>query len=315
MKHALVRSLAAALATISMSLATTVTNADQTFPTLRNPASNITAVPSLTSSGRCIQKGSLWSCANPCVNSAMKWVPGNNTALCTAYTLRAINHARSVLREPKISLPANWRSLSEDEQLFTIVDIERVTLGYPAYLGLNADLSATATVAARERRDPAPAPGFAVGYNPTGYLGIGGTWASAYNALEADYGWMYEDGWAGTRATTDNIDCTSASSNGCWGHRDELLGSSSANPNAGVGLGCTDCEVGTGFANTAGNGSEVVLIERPQATPPAMTFTWAHELGYFHGSLHIAKIPTVPTTTSSTTSSTTTPVVPSTTQP
>jgi hypothetical protein len=290
--------IAVVAALASIALVAGPASADQSFAHLRNPVANIRAVPSLTASGECTHSATGWSCLNPCVNSSMKWAPGNNTRACAVYTLRAINHARRVLAEPALSLPSNWYSLSEDEQLFTIVDAERVTLGYPAYLGINAKLSAEATVAARQSRDPAPAPGFSFGYNPSGYEGVAGTWASAYNALEADYGWMYEDGWGGSRATTSNIDCTTRASLGCWGHRDALLGSSSFNPAEGVGLGCTNCEVGTGFAIVRQDGSEVVLIERPAGAAPAMTFTWAHELGYFHGTLHRAKAPAGPATTS-----------------
>lgn len=312
MIHSLLRPLAALAVMSTVALGAAPASADQSFAHLRNPAANITAVPSLTASGACTHSSSGWSCVNPCVGSSMRWTPGNNTQACAAYTLEAINHARHVLGEPTLSLPSNWHALSEDEQLFTIVDAERVTLGYPAYLGINARLSAQATLAARQSRDPSPAPGFPAGYNPAGYQGVAGTWASAYNALEADYGWMYEDGWGGSKAATSNIDCTSPGAGGCWGHRDALLGSSSFNMSEGVGLGCTDCEVGTGFAVVRQDGSEVVLIERPSAAPPAMTFTWAHELRYFHGTLHRATAltgpptATIPSPTTSTTSTSTT---------
>jgi hypothetical protein len=305
MAHAIRRTLVIVIV-VAAGLGYSASGADQSFAPLHNPSYNIPAVPSLTYSGECTHLSSGWSCANPCVNVAMRWIPGNNTPACGAYTLAAINHARRILREPTITLPSNWYSLSEDEQLFTIIDAERTTLGYPAYLGLSPTLSNAAAVAARQARDPGLAPGFAVGYNPGGYLGVGGTWAAAYNALEADYGWMYEDGWGGSVSTTSNIDCKSVASNGCWGHRDEILGSSSYNPSAGAGLGCTDCEVGAGFAVVGQNGSEVILIERPAAAPPAMSFTWASELSYFHGSLHVLAPPVVATTTSTSTTTTST---------
>ncbi len=62
-----------------------------------------------------------------------------------------------------------------------------------------------------------------------------------------------------------------------WAHRDELLGyDPSYNP--GVGLSCTDCEMGTGFAVLGGSGSFVDLVEQLAGAPPAMTFTWAQDV-------------------------------------
>jgi hypothetical protein len=42
---------------------------------------------------------------------------------------------------------------------------------------------------------------------------------SNISALEADYGWMYNDGYGGP-----NFDCTTPTAAGCWGHRDNILG-------------------------------------------------------------------------------------------
>jgi len=67
----------------------------------------------------------------------------------------------------------------------------------------------------------------------------------------------------GTAAKTSNIACTSAGSAGCWAHRDELLGSDPGY-NQGVGLGCTNCEMGTGFAMVNAKASYVDLIEIPK---------------------------------------------------
>ncbi len=60
--------------------------------------------------------------------------------------------------------------------------------------------------------DPAP---------PGGYLfnSWGSIFALDYTPLGADFAWMYNDGWGGT-----NLDCSTPSAPGCWGHRDNILG-------------------------------------------------------------------------------------------
>jgi hypothetical protein len=210
----------------------------------------------------------------------MTWIQGDSNSACENYMLSAINYARSALGEGALNLPSNWESLSTTEQLFVMVDMERVAQGYPAYLGLNAALSAEAASAAALGKDANPAvPGFSIGENPNGMQGEGGAWASAFSVLSADYAWMYDDGWAGSLATTPNIDCTSATAVGCWGHRDSLLGEQTAS--VGVGLGCDTCELGAGVAVLNGSESYTVMIEVPSGAAPAMTFTWAQELPYF----------------------------------
>src|SRR6202044_2417020 len=139
---------------------------------------------------------------------------------CTNYELRAINNARATLAEPAITLPSNWYQLSATEQLFVILDLERTLDGYPAYLGLNSDLSSEAQSAAEADGDPSMAPNFAVGVDDDGDEAFGGSWAGVYGLLTADYGWMYDDGWGGSGKTW-NLSCTSADALGCWAHRDE----------------------------------------------------------------------------------------------
>jgi hypothetical protein len=174
-------------------------------------------------------------------------------------------------------LPSNWYSLTPVEQLFVVANLERTARGMPAYLGLNAALSADAQQAAQTNSDPSVAPGFAIGNDAQGEPGMGGAWAGGFAVLAADYVWMYDDGWGGSAANTSNVACTSPTSSGCWAHRDELLGSDPGY-NAGVGLNCQDCEMGTGFAVVDGSSSFVDLIEIPRGAPPAMTFTWSDEL-------------------------------------
>jgi len=239
-----------------------------------NPRVNIAPVPDYLESGACAPITGGWSCPNPCVTSQITFPPYSNTALCSAYVLEAINAARKVESVKAMVLPTNWVHLSAPEQLFVLADLERVGRGLPPYLGLNKNLTAEAQKAAVTSRDPGIAPGFTAGNDPQHYVGFGSTWASAYTTLGADYFWMYSDGWGGSAAATANYGCTSASAKACWDHRDELLGYDPGY-NPGVGLSCSTCEMGTGFALVGGRSSFTDLIELPAGKPPAMTFTWA----------------------------------------
>lgn len=211
---------------------------------------------------------------NPCVTSQLTWPVLSNSTGCSSYVLQAINSARKIEGLGPMVLPKNWYRLTSAEQLFVVIDLERVARGLPAYLGINSALSAQAMYAAKRGADPGLARGFRVSSDPGGTPAMGGSWSGGFSSLAADYIWMYDDGWAGSSNATSNVACLSASSSGCWAHRDELLG---ADPgyNPGVGLYCSTCEVGVARATWGGSSSWVVLIERPQGTIPKMIFTWA----------------------------------------
>ncbi len=194
------------------------------------------------------------------------YTAGWSSAACIGVELRAINHMHQLEGVAPMALPTNWARLSVPEQLFVVTDLERVDRGLPAYLGLNGALSAVAQVGARRNADPVPPPRLE-GWD------VGSTWAGgAGNALMADFEWMYDDGWGGSRAATSNFDCTSAHSPGCWGHRDVLLGWSPTE-HAGTGLDCAICVMGTGYVP----GSQTTLIEVPRTTMP-LSFTWAKDV-------------------------------------
>ena len=244
-----------------------------------NPTTNIAPSPNYLTSGTCSETATGWSCDNPCISSTLSWPTVDNAPSCTTYLVSAINHARAVEGVGALVLPTNWYQLSAPEQLFVILNLERTARGLPPYLGINAALSAAATRAAQAESDPSIAAGFPIGTNAQGYPTMGGTWSTGYSVLAADYAWMYNDGWGGSRATTSNVDCTSAGAAACWGHRDELLGQDPGY-DPGVGLTSTTAEVGVGVAVVGGIGSFVDLIEAPKGAPPAMTFTWSAEEPY-----------------------------------
>ncbi len=242
-----------------------------------NPAGNIAPSPDYLSSGQCTQTGGGWSCTNPCVTASLGWPTVDNTVACTTYVLAAINHARGLEGVAPMVLPSNWYQLSAPEQLFVVADLERTARGLTPYLGINASLTRAAQSAAQAQADPSPAAGFATATDAQGYPAVDGTWATGFSVLAADYAWMYNDGWGGSANNTSNADCASATSAGCWSHRDELLGYAPGF-NPGVGLDSANAEMGVGVAVVNGSGSFVDLIEAPSGAAPAMTFTWAQNV-------------------------------------
>src|SRR5439155_15093138 len=59
-------------------------------------------------------------------------------------------------------------------------------------------------------------PGFPDPFDGTYWTG---NWAGGYaSPLEADFGWMYDDG-----VGSPNIDCHQAGDTGCWGHRHSVF--------------------------------------------------------------------------------------------
>jgi hypothetical protein len=242
-----------------------------------NPARNITPSPDFVASGACTRSAGVWHCANPCVTPSLSFPSYTNSSSCTSFVLRAINRARRREGVARMTLPTNFLQLTVAEQLFVLADLERTARGLAPYLGLNAALTREAQRAADNGGDPSLAPGFAVGLDKQGYDAMGGAWSSGFSPLNADYFWMYEDGWGGSAARTFNSSCTSSGAAACWAHRDQLLG---YDPrfNPGVGLGCRTCEMGTGFSLAGSSSSFVDLIEMPASRAPAMTFTWAHNV-------------------------------------
>ncbi|HEV3265100.1 MAG TPA: hypothetical protein VG014_06230 [Acidimicrobiales bacterium] len=251
-----------------------------------NPVGNILSNPNLFSSGTCSLIGTLLSnCQNPCADGATAgglWPILVETLGCTNYSLESVNNAAAQEGVSPMTLPSNFTSLSVPEQLFVVADLERVDRGLPPYLGLVPALSDAAQQAAVSLADPQVPAGFPVAIDGSGYTMMGGAWAGGYQSvLGADYAWMYDDGWGGSPGNTSNIACTSATAAGCWGHRDELLGSDPGF-NPGVGLACSDCVMGAGYASAQTNppaasglsSSYTDLVVAPAGPVPAMTYTW-----------------------------------------
>ena len=233
-----------------------------------NPPANVAFNPNPFGSGPCSRVQN---------DGTVTLDPYVNTPACDAYVLLSVNHARSLEKVKPMALPTNFSKLTPAQQIFVVLNLERVDRALAPYVGMSTALTAAAQVAARENRDPRPPANF-----KTGPLNWGGIWAGGISALTSDFVWMYNDGWTGSRAATSNLACTSARAPLCWAHRNIILA-----VNTKSGLYCTNCLVGAGYApprdaKLGPFGSYSAVVAQPAAgTHPALSFTWARDVKPF----------------------------------
>lgn len=135
----------------------------------------------------------------------------NNNATCIKAALIQIDTDRAAEHVGPMALPTTFTSLTTDEKIFVVANLERVDRGAAPVTGLSAFLDSYAQAGAKAGRDPS----FPPGRDMPG----GSTWSGGSNIFVADQGWMYNDGPGGI-----NVDCTKTDTAGCWGHRDIILG-------------------------------------------------------------------------------------------
>ena len=182
---------------------------------------------------------------------------------CTQATVAALDHARATEGLGPLMLPTDWAALNGAEQIFVLTNLERVARGEQPVPGMTAALNALAMVGAKTSKDP---------------IGHTGAWASNWagdvSPLGSDYGWMYQDGWGGSRAQTFNVDCTSAAAPGCWGHRNNILAEWHRvfmGPNSSLNqlaMGAAQVSVSHGVVDT-------LIGDAYSAPSVAYTYTWS----------------------------------------
>ena len=181
--------------------------------------------------------------------------PIDNSAACTQALLAELNYGLATEGLAPMALPSNWYTLSVPEQIFVVIDLERVARGLQPFKGLSFIWDVDAQIGAIAYGDPAA---------PTGSAWEGTEWAGAVaNPLQADFVWMYDDGFGGP-----NIDCESAGAPGCWIHRNNILAMGS----------CTTCLVGAGYATVDGLASVAAVLVEPSGATPTLSFTWANNV-------------------------------------
>jgi len=144
---------------------------------------------------------------------------GTATA-CQLAVVWGIDQARASEGVRPLELPSNYDSLSVAAQLLVLTNLERVDRGLPGFTGLSAPLDHLANKGATANSDP---------NGPAGRV-WGSNWAGGEaSALLADYDWMYNDGLG-----SPNLDCTTATPNGCWDHRLIILSNYGPHPSMGA---------------------------------------------------------------------------------
>jgi hypothetical protein len=134
---------------------------------------------------------------------------GELSARCLKGALDDFKRARAREGLGPMTLPTNFTALSIPAQLLVLADLDRVDRGLAPVAGLSSSLQPAAQAGAEQSRDPA---------FPAWTREGGSTWASTASSLWSEFLWMYDDG-----PGSGNVDCTTASDAGCYGHRHNIL--------------------------------------------------------------------------------------------
>jgi hypothetical protein len=170
-----------------------------------------------------------------------------------SFALELIDYCRAQQGVGPLRLPSNFDRLTVPEQALVMIDLERVNRGEVPVAGLTAPLDRLAQQAAVAGTDPA--------------IGFGDIWeGGATSTVEADYGWMYDDGYLGV-----NVDCTAPANPACWGPRDIIL----VDDFSGALV------AGAGFETGLSYGNSYALGLADYVPGSRLVFSWAGKLRYF----------------------------------
>ena len=200
---------------------------------------------------------------------------------CNSLVLKATTRARRLLEKMggmSFSLSA-YEKLKPIEQLFVTVNLERTARGLRPATVLTRSLDKVAQEGANADKDPNlrnvpdPLPGGGTLY------GLGANWAGGWdNALGANYAWMYDDGLG-----SDNADCKPHHTRGCWGHRDNILGT--FNSNSMCGGERNELAMGAGHVTRGkqfGDSEAELFAGVCGRTPTDVVITWARVKRLLH---------------------------------
>ena len=198
--------------------------------------------------------------------------PPANIAPSSGDWLSSINAARAQEAIGPMSVSeGQLANLPLPEQVFTVVNAERIDRGEPPIDYMTSQLNAIAQQGANAGSDPS-FPGSLSGGAPVTWGGS--IWAGGLTSVpEADYYWMYDDGWGGVDTT--NIACTTASPSECWGHRDIILNEFPICPS-----GAPVLSMGAAFSpNGYSGGSVAAILVSSCSAPSDVTMTWGQASG------------------------------------
>lgn len=194
---------------------------------------------------------------------------GGDSDACISDTVLAIEHARSLepMRQYSLVLPNDFQQLTRAQQVFVIIDLERVDRGLRPLQGMVPSLDSAAQAAAAENVDPSPA---IVLLRASGVRVYRTVWSRSFGVLASDYGWMYADGYSAQGNV--NVGCRSAGAPGCWDHRRGIL-----TPFDGLPL----LLAGTGAATgSRGMDSVAAILTGGTGPTPHFSYTWQDALDH-----------------------------------
>ena len=176
-----------------------------------------------------------------------------NSRACIDGIVYWLDRARAKLHQNPYKLPADFASLTPEEQAFILVNLDRLQYRRRPIKGLTRALDRAAHAGVRNDSDPSGVRGW----------GGGANWAGGQlNMVLAYEGWMYDDGEG-----TGNLDCTATNHSGCWLHRlvvlQKLTGRSTA---MGAAAG-RDTSGRPGYALLVGEGTS-------GSFHPSYYYTW-----------------------------------------
>lgn len=186
---------------------------------------------------------------------------------CVSQTVRAINAARALEGTRKLRLPRNYRRLTVAEQVFVVIDLERVDRGIRPIEGMVASMNRSATLFAQLEIDPHPVTFLLQSLGVHRYRSL---YARDYGALAADYEWMYDDGYSPTGRT--NIVCPYRGAPGCWSHRTAILDRFNGLPLLMAGTG--------GAKGAGGTNTVTAIMTGGYGSAPRFTYRWSQALAH-----------------------------------
>ncbi len=196
--------------------------------------------------------------------------PPANIAPSSTDFLTSINSARvSEGLGPMALSETALAALPLPEQVLTVINLERTDRGLPPISYVSSQLNADAQLAANTASDPT-FPSTLTGGAPLTFGG--GVWAGGLNSvLEADYYWMYDDGYGGLLGQTSNVTCGLLSLSGCWGHRDVIL-----HQFPGCGSSAPTLVMGAAYSPTGYPGGSIaaVLVSTCAPPPSDVLYVW-----------------------------------------
>jgi hypothetical protein len=188
--------------------------------------------------------------------------PSSNIAPSSGDWLSSIDSARAQEGVGLMNITeSGLAALPMDEQMLTVFNDERIDRGLPPIDYITSQLDGYAQAGANGNTDPS----FPASLSGGAPISFGGSvWAGGVSSLlEADYLWMYEDGWGG--ASTTNAACSLLTLTECWGHRDIILHEFSSCPTGPPVLS---------MGAASSGGSLAAIIVSSCAPPSDVTLTW-----------------------------------------